>query len=107
MRDLFREDAAAYYEDLLAYAVPELETLESAFAWLGNLGADAFGDGKLSDRLDQAVLANTREGKGVPKDPNDQSASIRSGRVRANHAATSTRIKGASTGRVKPRPRAT
>ena len=107
VRDLFREDAAAYYEDLLAYAVPELETLESVFAWLGNLGADALGDGKLSDRFDQAVLANTREGKGVPNDPNDKSASIRPGRVRAHHAVTSTRTKGASTGRVKPRPRAT
>ena len=41
VRDLFREDAAAYYRDLLAYAVPELETLESAFEWLGRLGAEA------------------------------------------------------------------
>jgi cation diffusion facilitator CzcD-associated flavoprotein CzcO len=28
VRDLFREDAAEHYRDLLAYAVPELETLE-------------------------------------------------------------------------------
>jgi FAD-dependent urate hydroxylase len=40
VRDLFQEDAAAYYQDLLAYAVPELETLESAFAWLEGLGAE-------------------------------------------------------------------
>ena len=34
VRDLFREDAATYYRDLLAYAVPELESLESALAGL-------------------------------------------------------------------------
>ena len=41
VRDLFREDAASYYQDLLAFAVPELEILESAFAWAAALGADA------------------------------------------------------------------
>ena len=39
VRDLFREDAAAYYRDLLAYAVPELETLESASAWIDRLAS--------------------------------------------------------------------
>ena len=55
VRDLFREDAAAYYRDLLAYAVPELETLESAFAWIDRLAAEAIGAAKLIDHLDQAV----------------------------------------------------
>ena len=41
VRDLFREDAAAHYRDLLAYAVPELEILESAFEWLDRLAAEA------------------------------------------------------------------
>ena len=40
VRDLFREDAAEYYRDLLAYEVPELETLESAFTWIDRLGAE-------------------------------------------------------------------
>src|SRR5262249_15294256 len=30
VRDLFREDVASHYRDLLGYAVPELQTLESA-----------------------------------------------------------------------------
>jgi FAD-dependent urate hydroxylase len=41
VRDLFREDAAAYYQDFLAYAVPELETLEGEFAWIDQLATDA------------------------------------------------------------------
>src|SRR5262249_57074949 len=40
-RDLFREDAAAYYQDLLAYAAPELETLETAVAWVERFASDA------------------------------------------------------------------
>jgi FAD-dependent urate hydroxylase len=40
-RDLFREDAAELYQDLLAYDVPELETLESASAWIDGLAAEA------------------------------------------------------------------
>ena len=34
VRDLFREDAAAHYQDFLAYAVPELESLETEFEWI-------------------------------------------------------------------------
>jgi cation diffusion facilitator CzcD-associated flavoprotein CzcO len=41
VRDLFREDAAAHYKDFLAYAVPELETLESGFTWIDRLATDA------------------------------------------------------------------
>jgi hypothetical protein len=40
-RDLFREDAADFYQDLLAFDVPELETLESASAWIDGLAAGA------------------------------------------------------------------
>jgi cation diffusion facilitator CzcD-associated flavoprotein CzcO len=40
-RDLFREDAADLYQDLLAFDVPELETLESASTWIDRLAADA------------------------------------------------------------------
>lgn len=42
-RDLFCEDAGFYYRDLLGYAQPELITLETAFAWINRLGADAVG----------------------------------------------------------------
>jgi FAD-dependent urate hydroxylase len=64
VRDLFREDAAAYYRDLLAYAVPELETLESAFAWIDRLAAAALsGADKLLDDFDQALPAKTLHGE--------------------------------------------
>jgi len=55
VRDLFREDAAAYYRDLLAYAEPELETLDSAIAWLEKLGADSLTWSPTD--LDHAILA--------------------------------------------------
>jgi cation diffusion facilitator CzcD-associated flavoprotein CzcO len=44
VRDLFREDAAAHYQDFLAYAEPELESLESEFTWIDRVGADALSD---------------------------------------------------------------
>ena len=75
VRDLFREDAAAYYRDLLAYEVPELETLESAFTWLDRLGAEELSDWKLADHLDQAGLAKAFEGEAAPPGANDKSAS--------------------------------
>jgi FAD-dependent urate hydroxylase len=55
VRDLFREDAAAHYRDLLAYAEPELETLEGAFAWIDRLAADALGARKLIDHLERGL----------------------------------------------------
>jgi cation diffusion facilitator CzcD-associated flavoprotein CzcO len=86
VRDLFREDAAAYYRDLLAYAVPELETLESEFEWLDTLGAEALGTEKLFDGLDQAVLANALEREVASKGPNRKSPDILSERIRADRA---------------------
>ena len=65
VRDLFREDAAAYYRDLLAYAEPELETLDSAFAWLEKLGADSLTWSPTD--LDYAVLAEGLEGDAMLK----------------------------------------
>ena len=60
-RDLFREDSAAYYQDLLTYAVPELETLESAYAWVSRLGSEAISSDKLIDQLDPAMLASVSQ----------------------------------------------
>ena len=59
VRDLFREDAAAYYRDLLAYAVPELETLESAFKWIDRLAPK---NSAATDNLDQGRASRTRIG---------------------------------------------
>ena len=60
-RDLFREDAAAHYRDLVAYAEPELETLEGAFAWIDRLAAEALGARQLIDLL-QHYLPNAFPG---------------------------------------------
>jgi cation diffusion facilitator CzcD-associated flavoprotein CzcO len=106
VRDLFREDAAAYYRDLLAYEVPELETLESAFTWLDRLGAEELSDWKLADHLDQAGLAKAFEGEAAPPGANDKSASTLSKRIRAQRDQVSLRAKRNSRGPVKRRPRA-
>src|SRR6266436_1387255 len=105
-RDLFREDAAAYYRDLLAYAVPELETLESAFTWIDRLAAEAISARKLIDHLDQAVLAKAFQGEVTSQEPNDKCASILSERIRAEYGAAPSRAKRVSTGPVKRGPRA-
>ena len=83
VRDLFREDAAAYYRDLLAYAVPELETLESAYEWIDRLGAEELSDWKLTDHFDQAGLAKAFEGEAASQEANDKSATTLSKRIRA------------------------
>ena len=102
-RDLFREDSATYYQDLLTYAVPELETLESAFAWLSRLGSEAISSDKLIDQLDPAILAAFR---GELQNSNHESAAtISPHRVRAKRAISQTRLKGAKT-QVKRRRRA-
>jgi FAD-dependent urate hydroxylase len=43
-RDLFLEDAAHHYQDLLAYDIPELETLESASSWIDGVAVDALAE---------------------------------------------------------------
>ena len=60
-RDLFREDSAIYYQDLLKYEVPELQTLDSEFVWLSRLGYDAISPDKLVDELDSDLLNCLRD----------------------------------------------
>jgi FAD-dependent urate hydroxylase len=83
-RDLFREDAAAYYRDLLAYAAPELETLETAVSWVERFASDAVDARGLIDDLDPALLAKAFRGELTSQNPDDQVASAR-GHVRAQH----------------------
>jgi cation diffusion facilitator CzcD-associated flavoprotein CzcO len=71
VRDLFREDAAAHYRDLLAYAVPELETLESASAWIDRLAVEAISGAKLIDYLEQAGFAKAFGSELTSQDAND------------------------------------
>ena len=60
-RDLFREDSAIYYQDLLKYEVSELQTLDSEFVWLSRLGYDAISPDKLVDELDSDLLNCLRD----------------------------------------------
>jgi FAD-dependent urate hydroxylase len=106
VRDLFREDVAAHYRDLLGYAVPELQTLESAFAWIDRLGAEAIDACKPIDHLDQAVLAEAFQGKLISQDPSDQSARVLLERISAECAAAPPRAKRGATRSVKRRRRA-
>jgi cation diffusion facilitator CzcD-associated flavoprotein CzcO len=59
-RDLFREDAADFYQDLLAFDVPELETLESASAWIDGLAAEALADWQ---QLVESAIQSSRRPK--------------------------------------------
>jgi cation diffusion facilitator CzcD-associated flavoprotein CzcO len=106
VRDLFREDAAEHYRDLLAFAVPELETLDSAYAWLDRLGAEALSDFKLTDDLDQAVLTKPFQGKVASQDPNDKSVGVPSKRIRVDRDAANSRAKRGSARSPKRRRRA-
>jgi FAD-dependent urate hydroxylase len=62
-RNLFREDAAEYYRDLLAYDVAELQTLESPFAWIDRLAAEALNPQGLINELHHAGLGKVLQGK--------------------------------------------
>jgi len=69
VRDLFREDAAAHYRDLLAYAVPELQALESASAWIERLAA--ISGAKPTAILEQAGIVDALLGELVLQQAND------------------------------------
>jgi len=72
VRDLFREDAPAYYRDLLAYAEPELETLENPSAWIDRLAVEALSAPKLTGDLDQTVLAKACKHETASQDSSDE-----------------------------------
>jgi type I restriction enzyme S subunit len=57
--------------------------IDSAFAWIDRLTAEATGARNLINRLDQAVLAKAFRGELVPPDPKDEPASLLLDRVRA------------------------
>jgi FAD-dependent urate hydroxylase len=69
VRDLFREDSMAHYRNLLAYAVPELQTLESASAWIERLAA--ISGAKPTDFLEQAGIADALLGELALQEAND------------------------------------
>ena len=60
--------------------------IETAFAWIDRLAAEATSASKLVDKLDQAVLAKAFRGELVPQDPSDEPASVLLDRIRAERA---------------------
>lgn len=73
----------------LMLPLPPLETqrlivskVDSAFAEIDRLAAEAAAARRLLDRLDQAVLAKAFRGGLVPQDPNDEPASVMLDRIR-------------------------
>lgn len=61
--------------------------IESAFAKIDRLAAEAAKALKLTDRLDQRILAKAFAGELVPQDPNDEPAEVLLERIRAERSA--------------------
>ena len=88
---------AAIYQNTLyrtAFWVPSLERqreivrrIDTAFAEIDRLAAEAAGARRLLVRLDQAVLAKAFRGELVPQDPADEPASTLLARLAATRAA--------------------
>ncbi|QQO16275.1 NAD(P)/FAD-dependent oxidoreductase [Bradyrhizobium diazoefficiens] len=88
-QQLFREEAAAYYRDLLSYETPELRTLDSAFVWLSQLGSEAVnGDGLVSqfDQHQVATLGGSLQ-RSMPQQSSLSAKSIRLGRKKRTRRA--------------------
>jgi type I restriction enzyme S subunit len=64
-----------------------VKSIESTFAKLDRLAAEATSAAALFNRLDQAILAKAFRGELVPQDPNDEPASVFLERIRAGRAA--------------------
>ena len=92
-RDLFREDSAIYYQDLLKYEVPELQTLDSEFDWLSRLGYDAISPDKLVDELDSDLLNCLRDLLQSTRSKHQSAATISAKPARKKRAVTRTRLK--------------
>jgi cation diffusion facilitator CzcD-associated flavoprotein CzcO len=104
VRDLFREDAGQYYRELLAYAVPELETVESAFTWIDRLAAEAVSAGSLLHQLDEEVLVKVCR-KQAASQEDLPSANILSMRIAAERALAVPPARRGAAASAKRRPR--
>jgi cation diffusion facilitator CzcD-associated flavoprotein CzcO len=84
VRDLFREDAARHYQDFLAYAVPELESLETQFEWIERIADEALDSTHDLAKILQRELASASK---------DKSARFPSERSSGKHTGTPSRRK--------------
>lgn len=71
----------------IAVQCQRIASVESAFAWIDRLAADATSARKLIDHLDQSVLGKAFKGELVPQDPADEPASALLDRIRAERTA--------------------
>jgi cation diffusion facilitator CzcD-associated flavoprotein CzcO len=96
VRDLFREDAAAYYQDFLQYAVPELESLETEFEWIERLADDALSGAQGLAEAFRRELESSRDSR-------VKMSSVRSGHGRHKRARARSRVRGAAAKSAKQR----
>jgi FAD-dependent urate hydroxylase len=82
-RDLFLEDSAIYYQDLLGYEVPELESLESAVTWLDRFLSDTINPQRLIDQLGPAVFGKGLQGERASRRPDGMPETAPPQRIRA------------------------
>lgn len=91
---------------ILAYAEPELESLESAFEWVDRLAFNAMSAGKLTDHLDQTELGKKFRRELASQEPTDEFATTLPERTLAEHAAVPALAKRGSRRKKKRGPRA-
>lgn len=93
VRDLFLEDASVHYRDLLAYSEPELKTLESPYAWIDRLAAEALSASEPVERLVQTMLGKAISGKRTSQDAHDDIAGLLAELAGADLEATPSQAK--------------
>jgi type I restriction enzyme S subunit len=65
-----------------------IRRIETAFTWIDRISTEATKARKLSNHLDQAVLAKAFRGELLPQDPNDEPASLLLERLRSEKPAS-------------------
>jgi FAD-dependent urate hydroxylase len=87
VRDLFREDVAHHYRDLLAYSDQELESLEAPLAWIDRLASEAIGGELLADLLSHVRDPAASRSEPARQDAKGKSNAGSSKRVRTRQVA--------------------